>query len=160
MRTSSRTLLGFGIGIAVLIIVTIVLVLTLGKGHAPLLSENTPEGVVQRYLLAVQEKNYPAAYAYLVPLDPKNVNSPIHSPIQTYDNWLISAQNNTNTTWKANLGAVNITGESATVIVMIDVFRAGGPFANPVNTNNITFILKQSGSTWLIISPTDLYWLY
>ncbi len=156
MRTSSRTLLGFGIAIVVLIIVTIVLVLTLGKGQSPLLSENTPEGVVQRYLLAVQEKNYPAAYAYLVPLDPKNINS----PIQTYDNWLVSAQNNTNSTWKANLGAVNITGESATVIVMIDVFRAGGPFANPVNTHNITFILKRSGATWLIISPTDLYWLY
>ena len=156
MRTSSRTLIGFGIAIAVLIIGTIVMVLTLGKGHAPLLSENTPQGVVQRYLIAVQEKNYPGAYAYLVPQDPKNINN----PPQTYDNWLISAQNNPNTTWKANLGTVNITGESATVIVTIDVFRAGGPFANPVNTNSITFILKQSGATWLIISPTDLYWLY
>jgi hypothetical protein len=156
MRTSSRTLIGFGTAIAVLIIVTIILVLTLGKGNAPLLSENTPQGVVQRYLVAVQEKNYPVAYAYLSPQDPKNLNN----PAQTYDNWLISAQNNTNTTWKASLGTVTTTGDSATVIVMIDVFRAGGPFANPVNSHNTTFILKQSGSNWLIISPTDLYWLY
>jgi hypothetical protein len=156
MKTSSRTLIGFGIAIAVLIIVTIILVLTLGKGKAPLLSENTPQGVVQRYLVAIQEKNYPAAYAYLSPQDPKNINT----PAQTYDNWLISAQNNTSTTWKASLGTVTTTGDSATVIVMIDVFRAGGPFSNPVNSRNMTFILKQSGSTWLIISPTDLYWLY
>ncbi len=156
MKTSSRTLLGFGIAIAVLIIVTIILVLTLGQGNAPLLSENTPQGVVQRYLVAVQEKNYPAAYAYLVPQDPKNLNS----PPQTYDNWLISVQNNTNTTWKASLGTVTTTGDSATVIVMIDVFRAGGPFSNPVNSHTTTFILRQSGLSWLIISPTDLYWLY
>ena len=156
MKTSSRALLGFGIAVAVLIIGTLILVLTLGKGNSPLLSENTPQGVVQRYLLAVQEKNYPAAYAYLVPSDPQNINN----PAQTYDNWLISAQNNTNTTWKANLGTVTVNGDSATVIVMVDVFRAGGPFANPVNTNNLTFILKQSGATWLIVSPTDLYWLY
>jgi hypothetical protein len=156
MKKSNRTLIGFGIAIAVLIIGTIILVLTLGKGNAALLSDKTPEGIVQRYLMAVQAKNYPAAYAYLVPQDPKNINS----PIQTYDNWLTSAQNNTNTTWKANLGSVIITGDSATVIAMIDVFQPGGPFANPVHTNNITFILNKSGSNWLINSPTYLYWLY
>ncbi len=156
MKTSSRTLIGFGIGIAVLIMGTIILVLTIGKGNAPLLSNNTPEGIVQRYLLAVQEKNYPAAYAYLSPQDPKDINVPVH----TYDDWLMNVRNNSNTTWKASLGAVKITGDTATVEVMIDVFRPGGLFANPVSTNNETFVLKNAGSSWLIISPTYLYWLY
>jgi len=156
MRTSSRTLMGFGIGIGVLIITTIILVLTLGKGTANLLAENTPEGVVQRYLLAIQDKNYQTAFSYLIPQDPKDIDN----RVLTYDEWLMSVRNNSDTTWKASLGAVKITGDSATVDVMIDVFRPGGPFANPVNTNNETFVLKKAGSSWLIISPTYLYWLY
>jgi hypothetical protein len=156
MKTSNRTLIGFGIAMATLVIATIVLVLTLGQSNAPLLAENRPEGIVQRYLLAIQDKNYPAAYLYLAPTDPKNINA----PAQTYDNWLMSAQNSGNSTWKANLGQVNITGDTASVIVMIDVFRAVGPLGNPVSTNTMTFLLKQTGPDWLIISPVDLYWLY
>lgn len=156
MRTSNRTLMGFGIGIGVLILTTIILVLTLGKGTANLLAENTPEGVVQRYLLAIQEEDYQAAYSYLIPHDPKSIDN----PTMTYDEWLMNVRNNSNNTWKASLGAVKITGDSATVEVMIDVFRPGGPFANPVNTNNETFILKKTGPSWLITSPTYLYWLY
>ena len=156
MRNSNRTLMVFGIGIGILIITTIILVLTLGRGTANLLAENTPEGVVQRYLLAIQEENYPTAFSYLIPQDPKDINN----PVQTYDEWLMNVRNSSNNTWKASLGAVKITGDSATVDVMIDVFRPGGPFANPVSTNNETFILKKSVSSWLIISPTYLYWLY
>lgn len=156
MRSSNRTLMGFGIAIGVLIITTIILVLTLGKGNTDLLAEDTPEGVVQRYLLAIQEENYQSAFSYFSPQDPKDIGN----PVMTYDEWLMSVRNNSNSTWKASLGAFKITGDSATVDVMIDVFRPGGPFANPVNTNNETFILKKSGSSWLIISPTYLYWLY
>jgi hypothetical protein len=156
MKTSSRALIGFGIGIAVLVIVTIILVLAIGRGNASLLAVDTPEGVVQRYLLAVQEKNFATAYNYLAPYDPKNVDI----PTQTYDNWLSSVQNSGNSTWKANLGQVNISGDTANVMVIIEVFRAGGPFGNPVATNNMNFMLKKTGTNWLIISPTDLYWLY
>ncbi len=156
MRTSNRTLLGFGIAIGVLIITTIILVLTLGKGSANLLAENTPEGVVQRYLLAIQEENYQTAFSYLSPKDPKDMDN----PVITYDEWLMSIRNNSNSTWKASLGAIKITGDSASVDVMIDVFRPGGPLMNPVNTNNETFVLKKAGSSWLIIPPTYLYWLY
>ncbi len=156
MRSSSRTLMGFGIGIGVLILTTIILVLTQGKGTADLLAENTPEGVVQRYLLAIQEENYQSAFSFLSPRDPKDIDN----PVLTYEEWLMSVRNNSNNTWKASLGAVKITGDSATVDVIIDVFRPGGPFANPVNTNNETFVLKKTVSSWLIISPTYLYWLY
>jgi len=156
MKTSNRTLVGFGIGIVALVIITVILVLTLGRSNPTLLPENTPQGVVQRYLQAVQEKNYQIAYNYLTPADPKNPNG----PFQSYDNWVMSTQNSSNSVWKANLGTVNINGDNATVEVMIDIFRPGGPLGNPVNTNNMTFLLKKTGTNWLIISPTDLYWLY
>lgn len=156
MKTSNRTLAGFGIAIAALVIITIILVLTLGRGNPTSLPENTPQGVVQRYLQAVQDKNYQTAYNYLTPADPKNPNG----PFQSFDNWVMSTQNSNNSAWKANLGKVNINGDNATVEVMIDIFSPGGPLANPVRTNTMTFILNKTASSWLIISPTDLYWLY
>jgi hypothetical protein len=156
MKTSNRTLVGFGIGIAALVIITIILVLTLGRSNPTLLPENTPQGVVQRYLQAVQEKNYQVAYNYLAPFDPKNSNG----PVQSFDNWTMSNQNSNNSTWKAELVGVKFNGDSASVTVMIDIFSPGGPLANPVRTNTMTFILNKTASSWMIITPTDLYWLY
>lgn len=67
MKTSSRMLIGFGSAIAVLIIVTVVLVLTLGQGSSATLPGDTPQGTIQRYLLAVQNKDYAEAYNFLAP---------------------------------------------------------------------------------------------
>jgi len=160
MKTSSRALLGFGIGIVVLVMITIGLVLTLGKGNPPLLAENTPQGVVQRYMIAIQGKNYQAAYTYLAPVDPNDPNYPKGSPIYSFENWVMSAQNSGNTTWRANLGKVSISGDTANVDTIIDTFRPNGPFGNPVNSHSVTFFLKKVGANWLITSPMDLYWLY
>jgi hypothetical protein len=160
MKTSNRALVGFGIGIALLVIVTIILGLTLGKENTPLLSENTPQGVVQRYLLAIQEKNYPVAYGYLSPPDVNDPNYFKESPMSSYDNWVMSAQYTGNSTWKANLGKVNISGTNANVNVIIDSFRPEGPFGNSVYNRTVTFFLKIVGNNWLITSPIDLYWLY
>jgi len=76
VKSSSRLLMGFGIGIIVLVIITVVLALSLGQKNAPLLSADTPEGAVQRFLLAVQSKDYTAAYNYLLlPAAPADTNS-------------------------------------------------------------------------------------
>jgi hypothetical protein len=156
MGTAKRTLIGFAIGIGALLVITVILVLTLGGRQPALLDKNTPQGVVQAYLLAIQEKDYQKAYSYLSPEDPKNPNS----PFQSYENWLSSIQNSSESTWKANLGEVTVNGDSANVQIMIDIFNPGGPLSNPVRTNPMNFILKYNGTNWLIISPTYLYWLY
>ena len=75
-------LVWFGIALAALIVVTVVLVLTIGQGTAPLLPENTPEGVVQRFLLAIQDNDYLAAYGYL--------NIVENGQKLSYDEWLRS----------------------------------------------------------------------
>jgi len=160
MKSSNRTLIGFGIGIAVLVIITIILAITLGNGNVPQLSENTPEGIVQRFLLAVQEKNYPLAYNYLVPPDSNDPNYIKGGPPFSYDNWVMSAQYTGKSTWKANLGKVNLSGATASVDVIIDSFQPNGPFGNPINSHTVTFFLKKIEANWLITSPTDLYWLY
>ncbi len=67
MKTSSRWLLIFGVTIGVLVIAAVVLVLTMPTPETRLLPEDTPEGIVQRYFLALEAEDYVTAYSYLSP---------------------------------------------------------------------------------------------
>jgi hypothetical protein len=162
MRSSSRVLIGFGIALAVLVVVTIVLVFTLGQKNIPLLDESTPEGTVQRYLLAIQDQEYSKAYSYLsIPPSPSpnGAPKPVY-PATSYDFWLMSAQNAAKNTWKANLETTVVSGNTATVSLTVEVFRTRGLFENPVSTNTVTFSLQKEGTGWSITSPIDVYWVY
>ena len=153
MKSSSRWLLVFGITIGVLVIVAVVLVLTLAKpGGTPLLPEDTPEGTVQRYFLALQAGDYVTAYSYIIP--PPTEKYP-------YEEWrspFISSGEKPE--WKVTLGKSAVKDSEATVDVVVDVFRPGGPFDNPVRTNQITFFLTKEGTSWKITSPWDVWWLF
>jgi hypothetical protein len=149
--------MGFGLGILVLVIITVVLALTLGQSNAPPLAAGTAEGTVQRFLLAVQSKDYLTAYNYLVP-PPTPID--LKSPPRSFDYFSSSAQNMPAHTWKANLGKTTIDGDSATVNITLEVFTSGGPFGNPIQTHDVVFFLTKTSGQWLITSPTDLFWLY
>ncbi|HEX9897380.1 MAG TPA: hypothetical protein VGA85_06965 [Dehalococcoidales bacterium] len=154
MKSSNRFLLGFGIAITILIIITITLVVT-NRGIAPLLPEDTPQGTVQRFLLAIQEHDVQKAYSYL------NVEEKTGK--LTYDDWARSWADeirSSQTAWKATLGNTVITGDSATVEVLIDVFQPGGPFEDPIYTNDYTYELKKINGSWFITERPWLYWLY
>ena len=155
MKSSSRLLLGFSIGICVLIIATIVLVLTTGSQSTTLLPEDTPEGTIQRFLLAVQDNDFEKAYSYIstTPLNDEKI-----SPAEM---WRRSISGYTsNSVWKATIGKATTKGDQSTVKVNIEVFRPGGPFQDPVRSNNISFFLKKEGPSWLITSPIDIWWIY
>jgi hypothetical protein len=152
MKSSNRWLLIFGAAIGVLVIVAIVLVLTLPAKEAPLLSEDTPEGTVQRYLLALEAEDYATAWSYL---------SPPASEKLTYEDWMRSAVSpGEKPGLKVTLGKSAITNSTATVEVIVDVFRPGGPFGNPVSTNHFSFVLTKQGTSWKITSPTYVWWFY
>jgi hypothetical protein len=155
MKSSSRFLIGFGIALAVVVVVAVALVLTT-RGSVTLLPEDTPQGVVQRYLMAVQEKDYSKAYGFLR-VDQNNTKL-------TYDEWLkqlpVPYPRSQQSSWKATLGHISETGSDATVEVIIDTFRPGGPLANPVNSQLVIFQLKKVGNAWFITSPPYLYWIY
>lgn len=154
IRSSRRWLFGFGLAIVVLAIVTIVLVLTTGSpSDKPLLPQDTPEGTVQRFLLAIRDKDYLAAESYLAP--------PASTDKTAYD----LRQNQMYGTgerpgWKTTLGKSTIRDNEATVDVTVSVFRPGGPFENSVNTYQVTFFLKKVETSWKITSPLNLWWLY
>ena len=155
MNSSRRWLIIFATVIVVLIIATTLLVFLTGENEADLLPEDTPEGVVQRYLIAVRERNYQEAYNYLL-FDPSE-------EIESYDDWVrISGIRRIadGPTWKANLGQTIQNGDNATVQVVFETLRPGGPFDNPVRSRQISYELKRTDSQWLITSPTRIYWIY
>jgi len=153
VKPSSRWLLIFGAAIGVLAIVAIVLVFTMGgPGSAPLLPEDTPEGTVQRYFLALQAEEYTTAYSYLTPPPTEK------EPYQEWRSPLIRPEEKPG--WKVTLGKSAVSDNKATVDVVVDIFRPGGPFDNPVSTQRVTFFLKQEGTSWKITSPWDVWWLF
>jgi hypothetical protein len=155
MKSQNRLLIGFGIAIAILVFVAIALVLTVGQQKPAMLAEGTPEGTVQRYLVALQNKEFDKAYDFLS----SEATSEFPKP-QTRDMWIQSAQGLQELAWKANLGKVSVTGDTARVEVNIQTFRAGGAFDNNSYSRNVTFFLKKQGQSWLITSPRETYILY
>jgi hypothetical protein len=152
MKSSSRLLIIFGAAIGAMVLVAIILVLVIPAKQSALLPEDTPEGTIQRYFLALQNEDYAKAYSFITqPPDNK----------MTYDVW--RGQYNRpmeKNVWKVTIGKAKIIGGDATVDVIIDVFRPQGPLSDPVNTNRINFSLKKAGASWTIISPYDLWWMY
>lgn len=154
MKVSNRLLIIFGSIIGILIIVTTVLALTNSSNEQPsLLPDNTPDGVVQRFILAVKDGDYQTAYSYLYPYE--------GGVYLSYDTWRqrLPTQVSDNTSWKATIGQTNIKGGSATVNVIFDIFRPGGPFGNPDQTNQVQFVMTKQAGDWLISSPLYIYWL-
>ena len=155
MNSSRRWLFIFATVIGILVITTVSLVLFTKGSEVTLLPEDTPAGTVQRYLIAIQGKNYQKAYSYLS-FEPSQ-------KIATYDDWLRmidGPQMPDQSTWKASLGKTIQNDDSANVEVTIDTFRPGGPFEDPVHSQQILFLLSNKDSRWVITSPTYIYWIY
>jgi len=155
MKSSNRLLVIFGGVIGLLAIITLAVVLATANQQPPLLPQGTPEGVVQRYLLAIDSGDYQAAYGYL--------SFPPGDKTTTYDMWRQSFNypSSTRPAYKATLIRSVTSGDSASVDVSIDVFRpSGGLFENPVSTSMVSFTLQRISGSWKITSPTYVWWWY
>jgi hypothetical protein len=155
MKSSSRWLFAFGVAIVVLAAVAVVLVLTTtGSSSVNLLPEDTPEGIVQRYLLATDAGDYKKAYSYL---SPSAVARDTY--YNSYERWSQGFfQSQRQNGWKATLGKSVITDDRATVAVTINIFSPDAPFVSPANTSYYTFTLQKEEAFWRITSP--IYPLY
>ena len=61
---SSRWLVGIAVVVAILILVSVVIALTNPRGATVTFPESEPEGIVQRYILALQDEDYSLAHGY------------------------------------------------------------------------------------------------
>ena len=63
--SSGRWLAGITAAVTALVVISLVVALATGSDEPPLLAEDTPEGTVQRYFIALDAADYEAAYALL-----------------------------------------------------------------------------------------------
>jgi len=154
MKSSNRFLIGFGIIIVAVVGIAVTLAVTGGNEPVKLLPETSPEGTVQRFLMAVKDHDYLKAYSFLAPQSEQIKGD-------TYENWVRSVQSSRDiSSWKASILISTVRDDNATVEVAVDVFRPDGPLSNPVNTNRVTFMLQKQDGKWLINQPVDIWWLY
>jgi len=145
-----------GTVIGVLVVVTLVLVLTVGdRESTTLLPEDMPEGVVQRFFLALEAEDHEEAYSYL--------SSAIREG-ESYQSWARSlVRDEEKPAWTVTLGESSVIGNQATVEVTYTRFYPSAPlleFIDPIRTSHITFNLEKEGSSWGITSPTWFWFLW
>ena len=151
MRAPTRFLVVSGVAIGVPVVLAVVLVLTVGDGGSTtLLPEDTPEGVVQRYLLAIEAEDYEEAYSYL--------SSTAREELLHWS-WINSGDlYQEQPAWNATLGESWVFVNVATVEVTFTIFQSRGLF-NSIHTYHVTFRLNKEGDSWGITEPTNLWFL-
>jgi len=156
VKSSNRFLLGFGIAITALIAVVIVLVVV-NKDYTKQYPADTPQGVVQQFIQSMKAEDYPQAFTFL--------NVVESGRTLTYQEWLTSDvgspyRQSGQSSWRASFGKINTYGNTATVEVNVDVFQAGGPFGNPINSQTVLFNLTKIDGTWYITTRPSVWWMW
>ena len=145
-----RFLTGILIGIALLIVAALAVFFT-RQNQATYGAENSPDGVVHNYVLAVLNKDYQKAYGYLADLDNKPTLNQFRQAFAV--GRLNPADNG------IKIGKAAVTGEDATVEVSM-VYAPSDPFSSGYNNIGTAQLVQQNG-VWKISSmPTYNLWDY
>jgi hypothetical protein len=145
-----RFLTGILIGIGVLVIAALA-VFFIRKDTQTYVSEDTPEGIVHNYVVAVLNKDYKKAYSYLADLD----NKPTFD--QFRNSFITGALRPENAA--VDIGKSEVTGDDAYVEVAL-IYNASDPFSSGYRDVQRAILVKQNG-VWKISSlPTYYMWDY
>ena len=145
-----RFLTGILIGIAVLIGAALIVFFT-HKSAQTYALEDTPEGVVHNYILAVMNKDYEKAYAYLADLEHKPTFSDFH---RAFSIGMLSPSNA-----GVKVGASEVTGDDATVQISM-IYAPGDPFSAGYSNAGLAQLAKQDGSWKIASMPAYNFWDY
>ena len=145
-----RFLTGILIGIGLLIVAALVVFFT-RQTQAAYVPEDSPDGVVHNYVLAIMNKDYERAYSYLADLDNKPTLSQFRQAFAV--GRLNPADNG------IKVGRASVTGDDAAVEVSM-VYAPGDPFSSGYNNVGTAQLVRQK-SVWKISSmPTYNLWDY
>jgi hypothetical protein len=112
MKTSDKFLVGMVIGIVLLVIVA--LVVTLTRQETTYQSDETPEGVVQNYILALQKRDDEKAYGYISP-KLKGYPPTLDHFIEDIDNRCWDCDNITGSTFSVEPARIHVNQARVTV---------------------------------------------
>ena len=145
-----RFLTGILVGIVILVVVALA-VFFLRQSSQSYIPEESPEGVVHNYVLAVLNDDYEKAYGYLAGL----ANKPTYE--QFRDAFLTGVINPNNSA--VDIGNSEVTGDTASVEVAL-IYNPSDPFSTGYRDVQRALLVKE-GSAWKLSSmPGYYYWDY
>ncbi|MDQ3005245.1 MAG: hypothetical protein M3R47_07660 [Chloroflexota bacterium] len=136
-----RFLTGILIGIGLLVVLALAVFFT-RKDTQTYVSDDTPEGVVHNYVVAVLNKEYEKAYGYLADLENKPTYDEFHNSFLT---GMVNSDSS-----GVDVGQSDITGDDATVEVTL-VYNPSDPFSTGYRDTQRAILVMQNGS-WKISS--------
>ncbi len=140
---SSRWLAGIALVVLVVVVLSVVLALV-NRSGVSLLPEDTPEGVVQRYLLALQEDDGKRAYGYL------------SSELQeycTYRHFLDSTRVRERRDTRISLEATEALDGDVEVRVKATETRVSQPFGVSEYSYTMRYVLGREEAGWRFVEP-------
>lgn len=145
-----RFLTGILVGIGVLVIVALVVFFT-RQDTQSYLPDDTPEGVVHNYVLAVINRDYEKAYGYLADLKDKPTYEEFRRP------FLNGYVNPANTA--VDVGEAEISGDEASVEVA-QIYNTGDLFSSGSRDVQRAILLNESGAWRISSMPAYNFWDY
>jgi hypothetical protein len=156
MKTTDKVLLGIVIGIILLIVIA--LVVTLMQPEPTYQAEDTPEGVVHNYLLALQQEEYERAYSYLsstIKGYPGSTEKFIEHIADNKWRFRLDTENT------LSVESIKIINNVATVKVLESSFNGGDLFNSGQNTIDFEMELHLEAGEWKIVSsPYYFAWCW
>ena len=145
-----RFVTGILVGIGLLVVVALAVFFT-RKDSQTYIAEDTPEGVVHNYVLAVLNKDYEKAYGYLADLEYKPTYENFR---RAFLNGEVNPQNQA-----VDIGTSDITGDVATVTLDL-IYNASDPFSTGYRNTMTADLVKQNGAWKLTLMPQYNFWGY
>jgi len=136
-----RFLTGILIGIGLLVVLALAVFFT-RKDTQTYVSDDTPEGVVHNYVVAVLNKEYEKAYGYLADLEHKPTYDEFHNSFLT---GMVNPDSS-----GVDVGQSDITGDDATVDVTL-IYNPTDPFSTGYRDTQRAILVMQNGA-WKISS--------
>jgi hypothetical protein len=145
-----RFLLGILIGIGVLVALALALFFTRKDNTLTYGPEDTPEGVVHNYVVAVFQRDYEKAYGYLADKkDKPSLEQFRKSFLQNY----VNPDNNS-----VDIGRTEFTGDEAFVTVYVQ-YGSSDPFSSGSRNEERAILIKQGGQ-WKLEQMPSNFWAW
>jgi hypothetical protein len=145
-----KFLTGILVGIGVLIVLALALFFT-RKDSKQYTQDDTPEGIVYNYVLAVFNQDYEKAYTYLADLK----NKPTYEEFRkSFFSGNINPRNA-----GVDVGTVEINGDEAIVNISL-VYAPSDPFSSRSENTDRALLVKQNGQWKLSAMPSYSFWDY
>jgi hypothetical protein len=144
-----RFLIGILVGIAVLVVISLFVFFT-RKDNQTYTSEDTPQGIVQNYVVALHKRDYQKAYGYLADLQYK----------PNYDKFRESFLNHSVDPTNAGLeiGKSEVSEDTASVELGV-IYNPSDPFSSGYRNSDYAQLVRQQGA-WKLKQMPFNFWAY